>query len=191
MDISRISFKVFMEQGEDVSTETWFKVFNTWIPAPENDVLIDVADYAHVKNGPQTILVGHKAHYALDTTSGRFGFLYARKRELNGSLSGNLEEVIGSGLRAARRLDADDLLKGKIKFNGENLEITLNDRLGAANDEATFNAVKAELDPILGRLYGGDGFEITREPDEKRPLTVEVKASGNYTPAQLLENLGG
>ena len=59
MDISRISFKIFMDKGEDVPTETWFEVFNTWIPAPEDDILIDVADYTHVKNGPQTILVGH------------------------------------------------------------------------------------------------------------------------------------
>tara|TARA_A100001037_G_scaffold242207_1_gene222573 strand:+ start:2136 stop:2711 length:576 start_codon:yes stop_codon:yes gene_type:complete len=191
MDISRISFKIFMDQGEDVPTDTWFEVFNTWIPAPEDDVLVDVADYTHVKNGPQTILVGHRANYALDTTGGRFGFLYARKRDLNGSLSGNLEAVIGAGLKAADRLASDASLQGKVNFNGESLQISLNDRLGAANDADGFAALKAELDPVLAKLFGGTDYEVSQDSDPKRPLTVDIKASSGFSPAQLLENLSG
>lgn len=190
MNSSRISYKVFMDKGKDVSTETWFEVFNTWIPDPDDDILVDVADYNHVPHGPQTILVGHRAHYALDTTGGRFGFLYARKRDLNGSLSGNLEAVITAGLRACRRLDDDAKLDGQVHFNGEATQIILNDRLGAPNDEATFAALKADLEPILGRLYGGADCEITRDPDERRPMTVDIRVPGAFTPAQMLENLG-
>ncbi len=190
MDISRISCKIRMDQGENVPTETWFEVFNTWIPEPEDDVLIDVADYTHVKNGPQTILIGHNAHYALDTTSGRFGFLYAQKRGLSGSLSNRLEEVITSSLKACRRLADDSRLEGKVSFNGESTQIILNDRLGAANDNAAFEALKSELDPILDRLYGGSSFEIIRDADARKPLTVIVAAAGEISPSQLLENLG-
>ena len=191
MDISRISFKVFMDQGEDVPTETWFEVFNTWIHEPDNDVLVDVADYTHVKHGPQTILVGHRGNFALDTTAGRFGLLYARKRGLNGSLASSLEEVISAGLRACQRLDADDRLAGKVNFNGETLQIVLNDRLGASNDAGAFEALQADLGPILDRLYGGASCEISRGEDERRPLTADVSAEGKFSPAQLLENLGG
>jgi hypothetical protein len=188
MDISRISFKVFMDQGEDVPTETWFEVFNTWIHEPDNDVLIDVADYTHVKNGPQTILVGHNANYALDTSAGRFGLLYARKRELTGSLSENLVETISSGLRACKRLAEDDRLSGKVNFNGESLQISLNDRLGAANDAATFDALKSELGSILSQLYGGADCEISHDEDARKTMTVNIQANGNFAPSQMLEN---
>ena len=190
MEISRISYKVFMDQGEDVTTETWFKVFNTWIPDPDDDILVDVADYTHVQNGPQTILVGHRANYVIDTTAGRFGFLYARKRALEGSLSEGLEEVISAGLRACKRLDDDDRLHGKVKFNGESAQIILNDRLGAANDAVTFDALKSHLNPILDRLYAGASYEINRDEDARRCLTVNIRASAEFGPAQLIENLG-
>jgi hypothetical protein len=191
MEISRISYKVFMDRGEDVATETWFQVFNTWIPDPDDDVLIDVADYTHVRNGPQTILVGHRANYALDTTAGRFGFLYARKRALEGSLSESLEEVISAGLRACKRLDDDDRLQGKVRFNGESAQIILNDRLGAANDADTFGALKSHLTPILDRLYAGANYEISPDEDARRCLSVGIEATGEFGPAQLIENLSG
>lgn len=190
MNSSRINFKVFMDQGAEVPTETWFEVFNTWIPAPENDVLVDVADYRHVKNGPHTILVGHFANYALDTTEGRFGFLYARKRGLNGSLSGNLEEVITSGLRACKRLDEDDTLSGKVRFNGESIQIALTDRTDVDNNDQSFEALKGELTPILDRLYPGADYEISGTEDSRKALTANIKVSGSFSPTQLLENLG-
>ena len=190
MEISRISYKVFMGQGENVTTKTWFEVFNTWIHEPDNDVLVDVADYTHVKNGPQTILVGHQANYAIDTTDGRFGFLYSRKRNLDGNLAENLEEVITTGLRACKRLDEDDRLSDSIMFNGGSAQIVLNDRLGASNNADTFHALKSELSPILQRLYGGTGCGMTWDDGYGKRLTVNLQPSGEFSPSQMLENLG-
>lgn len=190
MEISRLSFKVFMDQGEDVETLTWFEVFNTWIHEPDNDVLVDVAEYTHVKNGPQTILVGHRANYAVDTTDGRFGFLYGRKRDLNGDLAGNLEEVISAALRACKRLDEDSRLEGQIGFTGGSTQIIVNDRLGAVNTPEALDDLKSALSPILDRLYKGQSYEISRDEDAGKRLTVNIQASGDFSPSQLLENLG-
>ena len=109
---------------------------------------------------------------------------------MSGSLSNRLEEVITSSLKACRRLADDSRLEGKVSFNGESMQIILNDRLGAANDNAAFEALKSELDPILDRLYGGSSFEIIRDADARKPLTVIVAAAGEISPSQLLENLG-
>jgi hypothetical protein len=190
MEISRISYKIFMDKGEEVPTETWFEVFNTWIHEPDSDILVDVADYTHVKNGPQTILVGHQANYAVDTTDGRFGFLYARKRNLDGDLAESLEEVISTGLRACKRLNEDARLESQINFNVGSTQIALNDRLGATNDEDTFASLKETLTPILNRLYGGAGCEMTRDEGEGKRLTVDLQIPGEFSPSQLIENLG-
>ena len=178
-----------MDQGEDVPTETGFEVFNTGIPDPNNDVLVDVADYTHVKNGPQTILVGHNAHYALDTTEGRFGFLYDRKHGLDGSLAAKIEEVVSAALSACKRLDEDERLSGKINFTGGSTQVVLKDRLGAVSGSA--DTLKGELKPILDRLYAGARYEIAASKNPKRPLTVDIRAEGKHSPAQLLENLSG
>ena len=190
MEISRLSFKVFMDQGEDVTTETWFEVFNTWIHEPDNDILVDVADYTHVENGPQTILVGHRANYAIDTADGRFGFLYGRKRDLGGDLAESLQDVISTALRACKRLNEDSRLDGQVSFNGGSVQIIVNDRLGAANEAESLEDLKAALTPILERLYGGAVYEVSRDEGKGRRLSVDVQAKGKFEPSQLLENLG-
>tara|TARA_B110000116_G_C16723094_1_gene530066 strand:+ start:364 stop:939 length:576 start_codon:yes stop_codon:yes gene_type:complete len=189
MEISRLSFKVFMDQGEDVTPETWFEVFNTWIHEPENDILVDVADYTHVLNGPQTILVGHRANYAIDNTDGRFGFLYGRKRDLGGNLAESLLDVISTALRACNRLNEDGRLDGQVSFNSGSVQIIVNDRLGAANETESFENLKTALTPILNRLYGGAAYEVSRDEGEGRRLSVDVQAEDKSEPSQLLENL--
>ena len=99
--------------------------------------------------------------------------------------------MIGAGLKAADRLAGDGSLQAKVNFNGESLQLSLNDRLGTTNDAVGFAALKAELDPVLAKLFGGADYEISQDSDPKRPLTVDIKASGAFSPAQLLENLGG
>ena len=49
-------------------------------------LLIDVADYEHVPNGPGTVLVSHEANIHLDLADGRPGLLYIRKQPLKGDL---------------------------------------------------------------------------------------------------------
>jgi len=66
----------------------------------------------------------------------------------------------------------------------------LNDRLGATNDEDTFASLKETLTPILNRLYGGAGCEMTRDEGEGKRLTVDLQIPGEFSPSQLIENLG-
>ncbi len=186
-----ISFKIFMDKGGDLEPETWFRVFNTWIPRPDDDVLVDVADYSHVQNGPVTILVGHNANYALDNTRGRFGFLYTRKHDLEGSLADRLETTVRAALKAATRLEDDPALDGGIHFTGERTQIVLNDRLNARNDETTQKNVQDDVDDLLSRLYGRESTQTQRLEDARQRFTLDIEADGAFSPSQLLENIGG
>ena len=189
METQCISFKLYMDQGEDLDPKTWFRVFNTWIPQPDDDILVDVADYSHVQNGPVTILVGHKANYSLDNTGGQFGFLYTRKRDLEGSFAENLEATVTGALKAAARLDADPSLDGGIHFTGERTQVVLNDRLNAPNEEATEKDIKTDVDALLSRLYAGGSAKTRRNEDARQRFTLDIEAEGTFTPSQLLENI--
>ena len=104
-DLQRINVKFFLEDPASLAPQEAFKILNTWIPQTTDQVLIDVADYSHVPDGPATLLVGHEANYSVDDGQGRRGLVYARKQPLPGSLPGRLRAALGATLRACRRLE--------------------------------------------------------------------------------------
>lgn len=185
-----IGFKIYMDQGDDLEPEMWFRVFNTWIPEPDGDVLVDVADYSHVQNGPSTILVGHRANYALDNTGGRFGFLYTRKRDLSGSFANRMTETVREALKAAVRLADDPRLDGGIHFTGEQTQLILNDRLNAPSNRSTHDALTSDVDALLEKLYGGESVETSRDEDTRQRVTLDFVASVSFDPSQMLANIG-
>ena len=60
-DLQRINVKLYLEDPTALSAKETFRIFNSWIPTTPDEVLIDVADYSHVPDGPVTLLVGHDA----------------------------------------------------------------------------------------------------------------------------------
>ena len=70
--IQHVRVKIFARESVDLGAA--IPVFHRWIQdrvCPE--MLIDVADYRHVPNGPGVVLMGHEASYSLDNTKGRLG----------------------------------------------------------------------------------------------------------------------
>jgi len=79
--IQHVRVKVFARQPVSIDQGEAIAVFHRWIQdrvCPE--MLIDVADYRHVPNGPGVMLIGHEANYSLDSAKGRLGLLYSRKQ---------------------------------------------------------------------------------------------------------------
>ncbi len=74
-------------------------------------MLIDVADYKHVQDGPGILIIGHEGDYALDQENGRSGLLYTRKREWpTPDFKERLQLVISLAVQAAQILAADETL---------------------------------------------------------------------------------
>src|SRR5581483_1646097 len=87
MDSHKLAVKFFIEDPSGLKTdEDFVPVFHRWIQtrAIADHQLIDVADYAHVKEGPGTLLVSHEANFHADLGGGRLGLLYVRKQPLPG-----------------------------------------------------------------------------------------------------------
>jgi hypothetical protein len=86
-------------------------------------LLIDVADYAHVPDGPGVILIGHEVDYGIDLAGGRTGLLTTRKRGGDAGLPELFRDTLGKALAAARAIEADDAVS--IRFAPDALEITV------------------------------------------------------------------
>lgn len=93
MNVQHINIKFYIENPETVSLAEYSAVFNFWIQEQRLDeLLIDVADYLHVHNGPGIMLIGYEADYSLDNRAGRLGLLYNRKAQVEGTTQEKLSD---------------------------------------------------------------------------------------------------
>lgn len=164
MDSSRLSFKLFVQQPAEVEFESLVPVFHSWIQthAIANHLLIDVANYAHVHDGPGIVLVSHEANYSLDLRGGKLGLTYQRKQPLEGDLSQRITYAYGATLAAA------ELLKDRITFDKSRIEFRICDRLHAPDTAATFNSVKPDL------LKTWPGATLDHKPSDLDLFTVLI-----------------
>jgi len=189
MDLQNIQWKLHLADGSSPDPHEWFKAFATWIQgSPE--VFVDVADYSHVEDGPVIFLSGHIVCYSLDGAGRRLGLLYERRQPAEGSNAEKLRESLTSLLKHAQLLEDDETFTRKPKFLAGDIKFIVNNRGIAPNNEATFAALKPELEPLLAKVYGPGAFTLTREPDTRQRFMVYVKAKTPVTVGEALKKLG-
>lgn len=189
-DLHRIGVKIAVTDPSFPALEL-VPIFHRWIQAGAlpGHMLIDVADYDHVPEGPGILLLAHEGNLGLDEVAGRVGLLYYRKQPLDGDLAARLRAVVGITLQACRLLEQDPALGGRLRFNVGSLELFGNDRLHAANAPSTYEAFQPTLDALLRALYGDAKCTITRPTDARARFGVTVDGPAT-TVDQALARLG-
>ncbi len=187
--LQRINVKFYLEDPASLSAEEAFRIFNSWIPTTPDEVLIDVADYSHLAEGPLTLLVGHEANYSLDNHSAEMGLLYSRKQPADGDLTARLASAFKAVLTTCRRLEEEPSLAGKVKFRSGDVSLVANDRLNATNDEAGENALRGALDPVLAQLFAGAEYAVERDDAPQLRLNLRIRCQTDANTATLLGNL--
>jgi hypothetical protein len=187
MSIKRISVKIFVENPDSVDLDQFIPTFHRWIQENASDeLLVDVADYRHVHNGPGVILVAHEADYALNMEAGRPGLLYTRKRSVPENLSAALQLLVAQAVKAAQRLEQET----DLRFRTDEVEIAFLDRLTVMNTEERFSDLRGEIEAALGSVYGGLRAQTERiSHDAREPLTVRASIAGAPTLAALAQQV--
>jgi hypothetical protein len=175
-DVVRIGAKLYAEDPGSVAPEAYIPLFHGWIQGRLLDgVPIDVADYAHVPDGPGVMLIGHEADRSLDLGEGRPGALYQRKRDLEGTLEERFALVLAGADRMADLIESDPA-SGGVRFGRDEILIRVNDRLNAPNDDVTLEALRPAIEAALARVRPGLSPEVTRvENDPSGPLRLRVR----------------
>jgi hypothetical protein len=186
MNVQHINIKFYLENPEAVHLADYAAIFNTWIQNQRlEELLIDVADYLHVHNGPGIMLIGHEADYSLDHRAGRLGLLYNRKEQLKGTTQEKLAQAVQAALTAAQILEKENGLK----FNTQEVQVIINDRLLVPNTVETFELLEPDLKAFFEMLYNGAGYTLTHQADPRERFTFNVKAESNFNVESLLKNL--
>ena len=180
MTAHKIAIKLFAA-SHDIHEETFGPVVHRWIQGQSlaDHMLIDVADYGHVPNGPGTVLVSHEANIYADREGGRLGLLYTRKQPGSGGFAERLRQALSATLKIAAMLEAEPEFEGKLTFGTGEIVVRINDRLLAPNTPATFAAVRNDIETIATDLFGGAAVTLEHDASPVSVFTVTVKAEGS------------
>ena len=179
MEVQHLNVKIFAADSARVDPGLAIPVFHRWIQSnalPE--LLIDVADYRHVPDGPGVLLVAHEAIYSLDSTGGRLGLLYNRRAAEEGSFEEKLERAYSSALAAARLLEREPEFAGGLRFAPGLCEVIFNDRLLTPNDGATAELLRPRVEAFFARCWNQPEARATQagEPRERLRFVVHAPA---------------
>ncbi|MCC7235850.1 MAG: hypothetical protein IT163_11140 [Bryobacterales bacterium] len=165
--------------GETASTapvHDVIPVFHRWIQdnaIPET--LIDVSDYIHVPEGPGIILVAHEGIYSLDTEHGRLGLTYTRRAALDGTDAARLRQAIAAVLHAARLLETAPEFAGKLAFDRDRWEVSVNDRLLAPNTPESYAILEALVAAELPPAAGAGNWAISHSGEPRELLRASAR----------------
>jgi len=188
MQAQKLQVKFFAR--DEINETSLVPVFHDWIRerVVPDELLIDVADYSHVPDGPGVMIIGHQADYAVDRDGGRQGFTYSRKRLGEGEFEARVEDTFRRALRSCVRLEGQAGLGAR--FGTGEVVFRIQDRLLAPNNEASVAAIRPALDATLAKLYPGATAKVDSVGDAREPLTLRVTVSSDASAAQLLSRLG-
>jgi len=194
VELQHINLKLLLKVSGNLDLDPIIPILHGWIQNQVFDeLLLDVADYRHVPNGPGVVLIGHEADYSIDNTDGRLGVRYNRKAWVDGNNQDRLEQATRAVLHAAKRLEEDASLQQKLRFNGRDIELSINDRLLAPNCEDTRKAIEPDFRMFFGRLFVGDQYSLSYSSDAtkdcRRLFGASVCSRKVFSLTELLENL--
>lgn len=190
MEFQHVNVKLLVKNAEEVDLGALIPVLHSWIQTQGNDeLLLDVADYRHVRSGPGVVLIGHRGNYSLDYTEGKLGVRYNRKALLEGTDQDRLVQATQSALTACRRLEAEPCLGGSIQFNGREIEVFISDRLLAPNRPETRTATDSEFRTFFSTLFGDVEYTVSYPQDPRNLFSVHVRTAQALDSATLLTNL--
>lgn len=177
MKLERLQLKLYARTPLELDPAEIIPVFHTFIRDDSlGELLIDVADYTHVHEGPGVVLIGHASDYWLDLGEGRPGLLHFRKRDGAQDPVERLVDAYRRALFAALQIEKE--LGDQLRFSATEARLVLLDRLELSNDDESFARLKPTLSAALERVYAGVPFELAREGGAKQALTIRIVARG-------------
>lgn len=184
MQATKFQVKVYTKAG-DIELEKLVPVFHEWIREKKisDELLIDVADYAHVPQGPGVVLIGHQSDYYLDVADNRPGLLYSRKRGFDGDLQAGIDDAFQRALETCQLLEAESSLD--FEFATDELLFRVQDRLNAPNADATYEAYKPALVQASTAFFGAVP-SLERVGTEREPFAVRVHTGARGSVADAL-----
>lgn len=185
-DLQRIDLKVLIEAPAGTPLEPVLTVFDRWrreTDAPSD--WVDLADYAHMHQGPRVMMAGKRENIALDTNEPGLGILVQTRKDLAGGIEDRFLEAFRRHLALAVRLVQEPEWPESLMVRSNDWVVAINDRLEFPNAGETEALLRPGLETALGRLFGPGRFKLTREENPVSRFGYRV-ATGQQSALQEL-----
>jgi hypothetical protein len=178
MEFQHVNAKIFVEGELPFDPSRFINVFHEWIQESAlPELLIDVADYCHVPDGPGVLLVAHEADYSMDHTDGRWGMRYNRKAPLAGSNEARYSQAFSAAARACSLLEKHFAAEGPLRFSRNEFEVFINDRALAQNKPEINKVFQSSLQSGLAKVLGHKDLTFRVPDDPRRRVGAVVKSA--------------
>ena len=181
MKLQKFGVKLFfLDTNGSYSSKDFIPVFHNWIQDQlvKDHLLIDVADYSHIPDGPGVMLIAHEGHFSLDQENYQPGIMYMRKTKITGSFIERFNEVLSVTIEAANLLSNNNFTN-YINFSNNALRFITNDRFYAENTIENQNLYKKEIQKALDEKYSDSKFGFGDVSDKNERLAFTVNFSND------------
>jgi len=190
MDLQKVGVKFFVEKDSHVPLSVFIPIFHRWIQEDKLEgLLIDVAQYTHLHQGPGVLLIAHEANYSFDETLGHRGLLYTQKRPpVKGGLD-HLKTAFRRALLASDLLEKEPELAGKMTFATNHFQVFVNDRLAAPYNADSQEDLENVLKTLFDSLYEGASTVLMPDMNRQNRTGFEVHVDKTFGRDELLKRL--
>lgn len=172
MNLQHLNVKILVEGELKIDFERVIEVFHAWVAEQQMpEMLIDVADYRHVPDGPGVVLVGLECDYAMDHSGDGFGLLFNRKGPLEGNNQDRIEHSLKRCAQACSMLESEF---ESLKFSRKQLILTVNDRALAPNTDESREQCRSIFVASLQKVLGEGDIQLEFDEEPRNRLGAKV-----------------
>lgn len=188
MDVSQHVAKIYVAHTE-LAPADFVAIFHRWIQSAriEHALLIDVADYSHVHDGPGVLLVAEQGYWGMDRGERRLGMQYRQRHGQPATAASGAAAALCQALGACALLEED--MAGKIEFAVDEVLVGFDDRLRAPNDAATLAALQPDLMAVAARLFGGPEVTVSQAGSPGGCFRARLSGAASGSVNELLARL--
>lgn len=189
VQVQQISVKLPADRTLGFEQSAYIPIFHRWIRERviADRLLIDVADYRHVPEGPGVMLIAHEGQFALDEGGGRLGLRWSRKRDEPGQLADRLREAWKDVATAASLLLGEPT--SPLTFSATEIEIQIHSRLYAPNTDDSYELLVPAIRQVAAEVFGAEVNVDRLSHDEREAFGVRVTAGAPAGIESQLERL--
>ena len=173
MKLQKFGIKLFFDTTNNYKSTDYIPVFHKWIQNKliNDHLLIDVADYSHILDGPGVMLIAHEGNFSLDQENNQFGLMYMRKTNLDGAFGDRFINVLSTVIDAAKHLTNNT----NLNFINNSFRFIANDRLYAKNTLENQNLYKKEIQRVIKSNYPHNNIYYEDISSKGERLAFSVK----------------
>lgn len=190
MELQHINVKLLFNESADANLEPLISILHDWISNQDlEEILIDVADYRHVPDGPGIILIGHQANISLTEDNRCITLCYNRKIATKGTNEERFRQAVRGALIVCEKLELDERLTGKMNFECQEIEILINDRIFVSNKKKFYQILDPKFKRLFDIIFEKNEYSISHFEDPRKVYSIKIKTPSPLNKKKILQAL--